>query len=56
MAKKKVQASCVDCKTIEGLYVTIKFADGEKKLPSYTVVIGKGIVCYPCYEKAKVTA
>jgi len=51
MAKKKVQASCVDCGTIDGLYVTLNFADGVKKLPSYTYVIGKGVVCNECKGK-----
>jgi hypothetical protein len=53
MKTKKKQASCVQCGTEDGLYVTIEFADGVKKFPSYTLVIGKGIFCNKCKEENK---
>jgi hypothetical protein len=53
MKTKKKQASCVQCGTEEGLYVTIELADGVKKFPSYTLVIGRGIFCNKCKEENK---
>ena len=53
MARKKVQATCVECNTHDGLYIL--FGNGEK-LPSYHIVIGKGIVCNECSDKQKVSA
>jgi hypothetical protein len=53
MAKKKMQATCIECNTHDGLYITL--GNGER-LPSYHVVIGKGIVCNECSDKQKVNA
>ena len=50
MARKKVKATCVECATHEGLFIVL--GNGER-LPSYHLVIGKGIVCNSCSDKAK---
>lgn len=50
---KRVKATCVECATHEGLFITL--GNGER-LPSYHLVIGKGIVCNSCSDKAKVSA
>ena len=51
MARKKIKPACVECNTNDGLYITL--GNGER-LPSYHLVIGKGIVCNECSDKAKV--
>lgn len=48
---KRVKATCVECATHEGLFITL--GNGER-LPSYHLVIGKGIVCNSCSDKSKV--
>jgi hypothetical protein len=49
---KRVKATCVECATHEGLFITL--GNGER-LPSYHLVIGKGIVCNSCSDKSKVS-
>ena len=44
---KRVKATCLECATHEGLFITL--SNGER-LPSYHYVIGKGIVCNKCSE------
>ena len=53
MAKKKIKATCLDCGTHDGLFIT--FADGNR-LPSYVIKIGEGILCNDCDSKRKVSA
>lgn len=53
MAKKKIKATCLDCGTHDGLFITLK--NGER-LPSYVLKIGEGIVCNECNSKRKVSA
>lgn len=48
---KKVKPACIECGTNDGLYITL--GNGER-LPSYTLVIGRGIVCNDCKDKSKV--
>ena len=51
---KRVKATCLECATHEGLFITL--SNGER-LPSYHYVIGKGIVCNKCSDnKNKVSA
>ena len=51
MAKKKVLAQCVECATVDGMYIDV----GEgRKLPSYSIVFGKGLFCPPCAKKVGV--
>ena len=50
---KRVKATCVECATHDGLFITLR--NGER-LPSYHLVIGKGIVCNSCSDKAKASA
>ena len=50
MARKKIKPVCIECATHDGLYITL--GNGER-LPSYHLVIGKGIVCNSCSDKAK---
>jgi len=45
MARTKVKPVCITCGTNENLYITL--GNGEK-LPSYTIAIGRGIVCNDC--------
>ena len=55
MSKRvKVKPVCIECATHDGLYITL--GNGER-LPSYHLVIGKGIVCNSCSDnKNKVSA
>lgn len=53
MAKRKVKATCLDCGTHDGLFITLK--NGER-LPSYVMKIGEGIVCNDCNSKRKEVA
>ena len=48
---KRVKAACVECATHEGLFIVL--GNGER-LPSYHLVIGKGIICNECSDKVKV--
>ena len=52
MSKRvKAKPVCIECATHDGLYITL--GNGER-LPSYHLVIGKGIVCNSCSDKSKV--
>ena len=42
---KRAKAVCVKCGTHDGLFIVL--SNGER-LPSYTIKIGKGIVCNAC--------
>ena len=46
---KRAKAVCVKCGTHEGLFVSLS---NGKRLPSYTIKIGEGIVCNACKSKA----
>ena len=45
MARTKVKPACIACGTNDGLYITLN--NGER-LPSYTIAIGRGILCNDC--------
>jgi hypothetical protein len=49
---KKSKPVCMECNSNEALYITLS---NGKRLPSYTIKIGVGIVCNGC-KKAKEVA
>ena len=49
---KKSKPVCMECGSNEALYITL---GNGKRLPSYTIKIGVGIVCNGC-KKAKEVA